>query len=152
MKIIKGEYHKRIERAQKLRTAALQRHLRYRVRTWKDEAAYLKRLRFYSAQAIQMLFRCYWAKKRRRTIFHRRVAANKKYLMSCEIHHNMYLMQILNEWNRIYIETRNNNRADLIRIFLKTNMTQMKLKWAAKKLLALLNIRRRFNNSKNFKK
>lgn len=152
MKVIKAEYYRRIERAHKLRKAALQRHFRYRVRTWKENAAFMKRLRFYSAQAIQMKWRCLQAKRLVKAIIKKRVAANRKYLMACEIHHNMSLMQILGEWNKIFFQVRNDNRATLIATFLKKNKTQAKLKWAANKLTKLLNIRRKFNTPKLFKR
>jgi hypothetical protein len=152
MKAIKAEYFRRIERAHKLRKAALNRHFRYRLRTWRENASFMKRLRFYSAQAIQMKWRCMHAKRIVKAIIKRRVAANRKYLMACEIHHNMTLMQILGEWNRIFFQVRNDNRSTLIATFLKKNKTQAKLKWAAKKLITLLNIRRKHTSPIYFKK
>jgi hypothetical protein len=152
MKVIKAEYYRRIDRAHKLRKAALNRHFRYRIRTWRENASFLKRLKFYSAQAIQMKWKCFQAKRVVKAIIKRRVAANRKYLMACEIHHNMQLMQILGEWNRIFIQERNDTRSTLITTFLKKNRTQAKLKWAAMKLTKLLNIRRKFNSPKYFKK
>ena len=152
MKTIKAAYHRRIERAQKLRRAALQRHLRYRVHTWRDNASYAKRLRFFSAQAVQMLWRCYWARRRRAEIVRRRVAANRKYLVACEVHYSMQLMQHLGEWHKIFIKVRNDTRADLLKMFLRKKKSKAVLVWAAKKLGALLIIRKKFHNKITFAK
>jgi len=146
------EYNKRLVRAQKMRTANLQRLMRHRVRRWRYNAVDHKALRASSALRLQMAWRCYYARKRRWTTYYRHRAANQKYLMACEIHHSMHLMQILKAWNRIWLQTSRDRCADLIVEFVKTSRCSAVLRWATKKLMALLKIRRKYEMPKWIRK
>ncbi len=151
VKTKKELYQKRLEKAQKMRRATLQRQFRRQLRTWRKNAIESNQLRFHSARTLQMAYRSYCA---RAILFQRKYRthqANRKYLIACELHHSFYNIQILKEWHKIWKVTRNNRCIDLLKVFLKTTKWSVKMKRMGVKLTALLNIRNKYCYQKIFK-
>lgn len=132
-----------VDKGKKMREINLVRNHRRRLFQWRDNVIALKEDKRVCSISIQMLWRCYSAKKRRQTIMQKMRKANEKYFFLCEFHHNLYRLEIFKEWTRLMRITRNHRCAGILAVFIKASERRKKLYWAGDKLRHLLRVRKK---------
>lgn len=139
----RAEFFETVDKGKLMREANLVSDFRRRLYQWRDNAIDLKEYKRKCSISIQMIWRCFSAKKKRMTIMHRMRSANKKYFFMCEFHHNLYRSEIFREWTRLMRITRNIRCAKILAEFIKTSERRKKFYWAGDKLRNLLRIRKK---------
>jgi hypothetical protein len=132
-----------VDRGKQMREVNLVRNHRRRLFQWRDNVIALKEYKKRCSISIQLLWRCYFAKKRKNMIMQRMRNANKKFFFLCEFHHNLYRLEIFKEWTRLMRITRSHRCASILSVFIRTSERRKKFYWAGDKLRNLLRIRKK---------
>ena len=141
--VARAEFFVTVDKGKQLREVNLVKNFRRRLYQWRDNVVDLKIYKQSCAISIQTVWRSSNAQRKRRITIRRMKIANNKYFLMCELHHNLYRLEMFNAWKNLMRITRCNRCATILAKFITTSERRKKFYWAGRKLRRLLGIRKK---------